>query len=848
MKLLSLFVSIAILSTFLTASLARAEVTVHDNQLFLDGNAQPQLFGAERQYFRLRGGYSRNQPREKVIALWNEALDRMVEAHMNTISFYIPWDFHEYAPGKFDFDGTVDEDGDGRPDYPSRDLHTFIRLVKEHGFKSIMVRPGPYINAEWGFLGFGAIPLWFHERYPDSHMRSPEGLRTKLYDYHSPELLAATRKWFTKLYQEVLKDEIGPGKPVRFLQIDNETNFMWQSIYNHDYSETAQQRYRTFLLLRDGSLDAVNLAHGRSYLNWDAVHPPVIPGLNLAEDQDWYRFQDESIHSYLHEIRSMWEDLGVHEPQVLFTLAESYNAMEHGLLPNFGNRNDSRPETATGMMTVNLYPKTYDPPSHPLLNNPFKADHDVKAVSAANDAYLGSHGEWAMGPEIQGGWWPGTPVSDSARKQTYLSVIGHGLKAFYVYYFTEGDQWQSEWAFHQVKPLYSALHAEGAYAAVSDEGQLGQGFWDELQKRVDRKLVVGFNAWGILHDDATRAQELHFDAPLDRGLKPGSHFALLKEIGEKITAPYGEFLSQAVELTSPVRFLMSDSSHVPSSEVLDSVVMNSDWSGGLLGLFLHAGFNPKIEHLNLTAISAESNAPELLVIQDNGGWNLADLKTRLNKANSHDDSVLSFFQVTAANTAGIGITAHALSSSERKTGTALGIEPYFEYDLTRAPFCVPLRFLAGTQRPIAVRCAWGKGFFTQVGALLHGDLNSSDWAGGESLQTRISLLKNWIAPFSPQILVQGASDRVAAFSRGRANAVFPRWMTFKSNSLEAVHAQVYLPELNSKFLSRPGLALEVRELLSGRISRYTAAQIADSGFALTLDPQGSDVYVLEEAK
>ena len=98
------------LAGVLSLSAQAGTVAIHDNQLFIDNVAQPQLFGAELQYFRLRGEYGRNVPREKVIALWAAALDKMVEAHMNVISFYIPWDFHEYAEGKFDFTGTVDED------------------------------------------------------------------------------------------------------------------------------------------------------------------------------------------------------------------------------------------------------------------------------------------------------------------------------------------------------------------------------------------------------------------------------------------------------------------------------------------------------------------------------------------------------------------------------------------------------------------------------------------------------------------------------------------------------------------------------------------------------------------
>jgi beta-galactosidase len=170
----------AVLFIFISLSVQAGIVEFHDDQLFIDGSPQPQLYGAELQYFRLRGGYGKNVPRAKVIELWNKALDRMVEAKMNTISFYIPWDFHEYAEGKFDFTGTVDEDGDGNPDYPSRDLQTFFKLIEARGITRIMARPGPYINAEWGFLGFGAVPKWFHDKFPESHMRTSLGLKSKL--------------------------------------------------------------------------------------------------------------------------------------------------------------------------------------------------------------------------------------------------------------------------------------------------------------------------------------------------------------------------------------------------------------------------------------------------------------------------------------------------------------------------------------------------------------------------------------------------------------------------------------------------------------------------------------------
>ena len=196
-----------------TASESEARVQIKNHQLNVDGRPQPHLFGAEVQYFRMRGGYGPNVPREKVIALWTKALDRAVEAKMNTVGFYIPWDFHEYAPGKFDFTGTVDQDGDGSPDDPLRDILTFFKMLKERGISRIMARLVPYINAEWGFLGFGAVPEWFHDLYPDSHMRSPEGKRKALYDYHNPDLFKHTRIWFEALYRDVLKEQMSRAAP-----------------------------------------------------------------------------------------------------------------------------------------------------------------------------------------------------------------------------------------------------------------------------------------------------------------------------------------------------------------------------------------------------------------------------------------------------------------------------------------------------------------------------------------------------------------------------------------------------------------------------------------------------------
>lgn len=722
-------------------------VQIQNNQLFVDGVAQPQLFGAELQYFRLRGGTGRNIPRERVIALWNRALDRMVEAKMNTISFYIPWDFHEYAEGKFDFTGTVDEDGDGNPDYPSRDIFTFFRLIEEHGIKKIMVRPGPYINAEWGFLGFGAIPLWFHEKYPDSHMRNADGLRTKLYSYYSEDLLRHTQLWFKELYTQVLNKYMGAGKPIIFVQIDNETNYMWQSIYNHDYGPVAMEAYRHFLKDRYSSLDALNRAYQNTLHAWDSwetIQAPRTPGLNTTADQDWYRFQDISIHDYLHEIRQIWERLGVTEPNVYFTLAESYNAMDHGMLPHYTYRNDPG---KTGLMTVNLYPKTYESPLHSLLNNPFKADHDVKAAESASDHYLGHTEEWVFGPEIQGGWWKGIPVSQEARKQTYLTTLGHGLKGMMVYYFSEGNNWQADWAKKQVEPYFNTLRASPEFSAYANQpdSSLPNEFWSKLQKTIHEKIIVGIDARFVWFQDQEEIANLFFDAPLNGDAEPGPQYQILKEIGEKLIAPHQDFLAKAVAVHDPVAILQDSDLHVPSplaSEGLDSVKFNADWMAGLVGYVLQTGFNPQILHRHLTP-EAEIWKNSVILYPDSGIRESASetaFHTQIKKYVSEGGVWVNFIGDATAQGLGLAGGKTLLPSEAPLSGENLQYR-YFNQEKEKTfstPRSLVFRYpaiskeceavLYLSETPVGYRCKIGKGFFYQIGALLYGDFNTDRYA------------------------------------------------------------------------------------------------------------------------
>jgi len=103
----------------------------YDKQSFSIDGKRVFLISGEVHYFRI--------PR----ALWKDRLTKSKEAGLNTISTYIPWNYHEYNEGEFDFTGKKDVEG-------------FFELCRELGLY-VIARPGPYICAEWDLGGF---PPW----------------------------------------------------------------------------------------------------------------------------------------------------------------------------------------------------------------------------------------------------------------------------------------------------------------------------------------------------------------------------------------------------------------------------------------------------------------------------------------------------------------------------------------------------------------------------------------------------------------------------------------------------------------------------------------------------------------
>ncbi|MEV5983831.1 beta-galactosidase [Streptomyces sp. NPDC052051] len=76
-------------------------------------------------------------------SLWRDVLQKLRAHGFNTVSVYVAWNYHSPAPGSYDFTGV-------------RDLDLFLRTAAETGLY-VILRPGPYINAE---VDAGGFPGW----------------------------------------------------------------------------------------------------------------------------------------------------------------------------------------------------------------------------------------------------------------------------------------------------------------------------------------------------------------------------------------------------------------------------------------------------------------------------------------------------------------------------------------------------------------------------------------------------------------------------------------------------------------------------------------------------------------
>nr|WP_228408614.1 beta-galactosidase family protein [Chryseobacterium sp. JV274] len=124
---------------------------------------------------------------------WKHRLEMMKAMGLNTVTTYVFWNYHEEAPGKWNFSG-------------EKDLKKFIKTAQEVGLY-VIIRPGPYVCAEWEFGGYP----WWLQKYKDLEIRRD-----------NKAFLEECRKYINQLAKQIVPMQINNGGPVIMVQAENE--------------------------------------------------------------------------------------------------------------------------------------------------------------------------------------------------------------------------------------------------------------------------------------------------------------------------------------------------------------------------------------------------------------------------------------------------------------------------------------------------------------------------------------------------------------------------------------------------------------------------------------------------
>ena len=178
MKKVRLLLTVLLLMT--TTLVKAGHFTVGDKHFLLNG--EPFVVkAAEIHYPRIPQPY------------WEHRIKMCKALGMNTVCIYVFWNIHEQREGQFDFTG-------------NNDVAAFCRLAQKNGMY-VIVRPGPYVCAEWEM---GGLPWWLLKK-KDIRLREQD-----------PYFMERVKIFEQKVGEQLAPLTIQNGGPIIMVQVENE--------------------------------------------------------------------------------------------------------------------------------------------------------------------------------------------------------------------------------------------------------------------------------------------------------------------------------------------------------------------------------------------------------------------------------------------------------------------------------------------------------------------------------------------------------------------------------------------------------------------------------------------------
>ena len=177
---------------------------------------------------------------------WSDIFKKMKAMGLNCVETYLAWNMHEKQVGVFDFSGNLD-------------IRQFVKDAEKEGLM-VIVRPGPYICAEWEF---GGLP-WYLQTMDDMEIRCS-----------NPTYMKHFEIYLKNVFDQIRDLQFTKGGPIIMLQCENEYG------YYGDDKEYLKSLYKIY---RDNGIDVpLFTSDGTSEANLlDGTIDGCLPTLNFG--------------------------------------------------------------------------------------------------------------------------------------------------------------------------------------------------------------------------------------------------------------------------------------------------------------------------------------------------------------------------------------------------------------------------------------------------------------------------------------------------------------------------------------------------------------------------------------
>ncbi len=161
---------------------------------------------------------------------WGACLKSIHALGLTCVETYVPWRVHAVTPEAYDWTGP-------------NDLAAFLELARATGL-SVVLRPGPHVNAELTAFGFPDHVLADPAIQARTAHGTPAWLPSPprawpLPSYASTAFHAAVRGWFSEVAR-VVSPHLAPAGPVVAIGVDNEAQLFFRlGAYDLDYHPDA---------------------------------------------------------------------------------------------------------------------------------------------------------------------------------------------------------------------------------------------------------------------------------------------------------------------------------------------------------------------------------------------------------------------------------------------------------------------------------------------------------------------------------------------------------------------------------------------------------------------------------